>query len=139
MKNCAYIDGSFNPETKVFGGGGILFDQFGNRHLIFGSSDNQELAKMRNVAGELLGAKLIAELALKLGMKTLKIYHDYDGVAHWVTGKWKAKKRETSEYKKTMLGFIKNGLNISFKHVRAHSGIEHNEIADMLAKMVVGI
>lgn len=139
MKNCVWIDGSFNEKTGIYGGGGILFDQFGNRHLIFASDDEPKLAKMRNVAGELLGAKLVVELALKIGMKSLTIYHDYDGVAHWVTGKWRAKKEATSGYKRFMLDIIKKGLRISFKHVKGHSGNEMNELADKLAKIVVGI
>lgn len=139
MKNCAWVDGSFNPKTGVFGGGGVLFDQFGNRWIVFGSGKDPELANMRNVAGEILGAKLVAELALKLGMKTLRIYHDYDGVAHWVSGKWKTKKHATSSYKKFMRDIMIKGLKLSFQHVKGHSGDEMNDLADMLAKLIVGI
>lgn len=139
IKNCAWVDGSFNPKTGIFGGGGVLFDQFGNRYMIFGSGRDPELAKMRNVAGEILGAELIAEVALKLGMETLKIYHDYDGIAHWVTGKWRTHKKETEKYKKNMLRIISQGLKITFKHVKAHTGVEFNELADQMAKLVVGI
>ena len=54
-KNYAFIDGSFNPETNVYGCGGFLSDQKGKKHVLKASGYNKRLAKMRNVAGELLG------------------------------------------------------------------------------------
>lgn len=51
-RSYAFVDGSFNPTTKIYGCGGFLIDQFGKRHVIQASSDNEEWAVMRNVAGE---------------------------------------------------------------------------------------
>ena len=65
-RSYAFVDGSFNPTTKIYGCGGFLIDQFGKRHVIQASSDNEEWAVMRNVAGEILGAKKVMELARKL-------------------------------------------------------------------------
>lgn len=33
-RSYAFVDGSFNPVTKIYGCGGFLIDQFGNRHII---------------------------------------------------------------------------------------------------------
>lgn len=137
-KNYAFVDGSFNPETKVYGCGGFLIDQHGKKHIIQESGDDPKMAKMRNVAGELLGAKTIAKLARDLGMKSLKIFYDYEGVEHWVSGLWRAKKTETIKYRDYMRLIIKMGVKITFEHVRGHAGILENEEADRLAKEAVG-
>ena len=138
-RNYAFVDGSYNPDTKVYGGGGVLVDQYGNRHLIFESGKNPRMAKLRNVAGEMLGAQIIVEKALALGMKKLMIFHDYEGVANWVTGRWKCRKPETQTYANRIHDIMRKGLKITFKHVKGHSGILENEEVDRLAKMVVGI
>lgn len=138
-RNYAFVDGSFNPETKVYGCGGFLVDQHGKKHIIQNSQNDQNRAKMRNVAGELLGAKTAVALAIKLGMRTLKIFYDYDGVENWVTGVWRCKKRETKDYNEYMSCMIKQGIKLTFQHVTGHAGILENEEADRLAKEAVGI
>lgn len=138
-KNYAFIDGSFNPATKVYGCGGFLIDQYGKRHIITAHGNDQNMAKMRNVAGEILGAMKAVELALKLKMKKLTIFHDYEGVAAWPLGKWKCKKRETRNYTMAIWKAMECGLKIYFSHVKGHSGIDGNEEADRLAKIAVGL
>lgn len=137
-KNYAFIDGSFNPKDFTFGWGGFLVDQRGVKHHLKGSDDNPELVKMRNVAGEIFAAVKIVELAISLKMKYLRIYYDYDGVANWVTGKWKAKNDITRFYAGYMRDMMEK-IYIDFEHVTAHTGILGNEEADRLAKEAVGI
>lgn len=136
-KNYAYIDGSFNPNTNVYGCGGILMDQYGREHLICISGNDQNMAKMRNVAGEILGATSVIRMALELGMKKLTIFHDYEGIAKWPLQEWKCKKPETKAYAMSVWEAMEQGLRIYFRHVKSHSGIEGNERADYLAKEAV--
>jgi ribonuclease HI len=138
-KNYAFIDGSFNPEKKIYGCGGFLIDQFGKKRIIQASGSDPRMVKMRNVAGEILGAKTAINLALLLKMKKLTIFYDYDGIANWPTGKWKCKKPATKKYAEFVLSAISNGLDIMFEHVKGHAGIPGNEEADRLAKEAVGI
>lgn len=138
-KNYAYIDGSFNPQTKVYGGGGILVDQFGNKHIVFESGNNPKTAEMRNVAGEILGARIIIEKALELGMRKLTIFHDYEGLSKWPSGKWKCNNPSTRDYAAFVLRVMGIGLKLYFTHVKGHSGVPENEEADQIAKMAVGI
>lgn len=139
IKNYAFIDGSFNPKTKVYGCGGFVVDQYGQPHLIQASGNHPVLALMRNVAGEILGAKMAASLAFGLGMKKLSIFYDYEGIENWVTGKWKPRKEETQKYEQFMKIMMKNGLRLYFHHVKGHAGIPENEEADRLARAAVGL
>lgn len=138
-KNYAFIDGSFNPATKVYGCGGFLIDQIGRKHIIQDIGNDRNMAKMRNVAGEILGAMRAVELARNLEMKRLTIFHDYEGVAAWPLGKWRCKKKETRKYVMFIWSAMNAGLKIYFSHVKGHSGILGNEEADQLAKLAVGL
>lgn len=138
-RNYAFIDGSFNPQTNVYGYGGFLVDRHGKKHILQGSGDNPKMAAMRNVAGELLGAKEVIRTALAFGMKKLTLFYDYEGIAKWATGEWKCHKPATKSYAKfvSMAGLL--GLKLYFQHVKAHAGILENEEADRLAREAVGL
>lgn len=138
-KNYAFIDGSFNPITKVYGCGGFLIDQFGRKHIIQERGADQNMAKMRNVAGEILGAVKAIKLAQNLGMRKLTIFHDYEGISAWPLGKWKCKKKETRKYTMIVWGAMEAGLKIYFNHIKGHSGNVQNDEADQLAKLAVGL
>lgn len=138
-KNYAYVDGSFNPKTNTYGCGVFLVDQFGKEYTILAIEDNKQAARMRNVAGEILGVKTAIKFAEILGMKRLKIFHDYEGLEKWVHGGWQTKKPETKEYVAFVKAAIERGLKIYFQHVRGHSGDPGNERADELAKKAVGL
>ena len=133
----SFVDGSFNPEKNIYGCGGFLFIN-GDKHIIQASDNDEEMATMRNVAGEILGATLAIKQAIHFGCKEITIYYDYLGIEMWATNEWKANKKGTIEYK----NFIEESrkvIDIKFKKVKGHSGIEGNEEADKLAKESVGV
>lgn len=137
-RNYAYIDGSFNPKTNIYGWGGFLIDQVGKRWIIKGCGSDPNLVKMRNVAGEIMGATEAIKKALKLHMEKLTIYYDYEGISAWALGTWKAKKGGTKRYAEFVKKAMKT-LRLYFKHVKSHTGIDGNELADRLAKEAVGL
>ena len=133
----AYVDGSFNS-GKSFGCGCIILKDGEIIAEISKAYEDEELASMRNVAGEIKASELAMQYALDNGYTSLSIYHDYQGIASWCLGEWKTNKAGTIAYKQ-FYDDIKDKLKVHFIKVKGHSGDEYNEIADRLAKKALGI
>lgn len=139
----AYVDGSYNVKTGQFGYGVVLFTDAvlsdGSPEIIKLSKGfyEPELAEMRNIAGEIMGAGQAMKSAAARNIPELVIYHDYEGIGKWCTGEWKAKKKWTKKYRDFYNEMSKN-MKISFIKVDAHSGNLYNDMADRLAKDAVG-
>ena len=134
----AYVDGSFEKDSGVYGYGVVFIEKNGNIEEYFDSGREESYKSMRNVSGEILGALKAASLAVEKSYSSIAIFHDYQGIASWAKGEWKCNKEKTIEYREKMLEFQKK-LKISFHKVQAHSGDHFNERADALAKQAVGI
>lgn len=133
----AYVDGSYNQITKVFSYGVVMFYNGTEIHLS-DCDDNDELAQMRNVAGEIQGSMAAMKFALDNGCKEITIHHDYEGISKWPLGQWQATKTGTIAYKK-YYDSIKKELKVTFVKVKGHSGDKYNDLADLLAKKAAGI
>ncbi len=133
----AYVDGSYNVENNQFSYGMVLLD--GEQELKFQQFFiDEELASMRNVAGEIKGAEAAMRYAVEQGFGKLYIYHDYEGIAKWCQGAWKTNKEGTKAYK-AYFDSIRDKLQVVFVKVAAHTGDKYNEMADKLAKEALGI
>jgi ribonuclease HI len=137
VKAVAYVDGSYNIATKEFGYGVIMFHNGKEIHLSDAFSD-EEMAAMRNVAGEIYGSMAAMEYAIKNNISNLTIYYDYMGISKWCTGEWKTNKKGTILYRK-YYEQAKKKVNISFEKVKGHSGDKYNDLADSLAKKACGV
>ena len=131
----AFVDGSFNDSSKEYGFGGILFDG-NNYHIIRGRGYDKEMLEMRNVAGEIQGVMEAVNMAKRLGINSLDIYYDYEGIRAWAEDAWTARKTGTKRYAQ----FMKDEtMHFTFRKVTAHTGVVGNEYADVLAKSAIGI
>ena len=134
----AYVDGSYEKDSGVYGYGVVFIEKDGSIEEYFNSGKEESYQSMRNVSGEILGALKAAALAMEKDYSSLAIFHDYQGVASWAIGDWKCNKEKTIEYREKMLEYQRR-LKISFYKVLAHRGDYFNERADILAKQAVGI
>lgn len=131
----AYVDGSYNVETGEYSCG-VVFLYRGEEIHLCKKGESEELAAMRNVAGEILGAELAMAEAVRRGVGKLTIYHDYQGIASWCLGEWKTNKEGTRAYK-AYYDSLRDTVQINFKKVKGHSGDAYNDMADELAKSVI--
>lgn len=137
VRSYAFVDGSFNSKTGVYGYGGFVVHK-GEKYIVTGCGSDADMASMRNVAGEVLGSIAAVKKALELGLRELDLYYDYSGIEMWAVGAWKRNKKGTIAYYEYMQS-VKDRIKLNFIKVKGHSGIEGNEEADLLAKKAVGI
>ena len=133
----AYVDGSFNIETDVFGCGVVIFCN-GKEETFSESFSNPEMATMRNVAGEIEGAMLAMRYCIDNNIEEIDIYYDYEGIEKWCSGAWKTNKEGTTAYKR-YYDEVSKKVRINFVKVKGHSGDKYNDMADRLAKEAVGV
>lgn len=127
----AYVDGSFDINTFNYSYGLVLI--YEGEIETYSGKYNDELSSMRNVAGELKGARVAMEKAIDKGIDRIYLHYDYKGIEEWALGRWKTNKEGTRAYK-TYYDSIVDRLEVVFVKVKAHSGVEYNELADKLAK-----
>ena len=133
----AFVDGSYNTVTGVYGYGGFLVHH-GEKEILQGCGEEPEMASMNNVAGEVLGSMAAIRRAVELGLPELTVFYDYVGIEMWATGNWKRNKTGTIAYHEYIRS-VQGQIQLKFVKVEAHTGVPGNEEADRLAKEAVGI
>ena len=133
----AYVDGSYNVKTKEFSFGAVILHNGEELHFKE-KFDDEELASMRNVAGEIKGAEFAIRYCMEKEIESVDLYHDYEGISKWPSGSWKANKEGTIRYKQ-FYDEAKKVIRINFIKVKGHSGDKYNDLADALAKEALGI
>lgn len=134
----AYVDGSYNADTAIWGYGVVLYPELEPdiKFELSGAGHTNHTA--RNVAGEVKGAMEAVSLAIEKGFTHITICHDYQGISAWVEGMREAKAPVSKEYFEVMSKY-KDKIEISFRKVAAHTGVELNERADQLAGEACGL
>ena len=133
----AYVDGSYNQQTRVYSFGCVFISERGVE-TFSGSGSREEFRTARNVAGELMGTIYAAQLAAERGIRTLTVYHDYTGISMWYNGMWKAESPVALDYI-TKTDALRDRLTLKFMKVAGHTGVDLNEAADLIAKKAAGI
>lgn len=127
----AFVDGSYNKAKEIYGAGVYYLTDSSKKEIFETYKDG--FYKHRNVAGEVKASELAIDTALADGKSKLYIYHDYQGIAAWANGDWKANNELTQSYKKFIQEKRKE-IAIFFIKVKAHSNDPNNDKADELAK-----
>ncbi len=133
----AYVDGSFDAANGRYSCGVVIVktDAEGRSETteLNAAFDDAEAAQQRNIAGEIMGSKLAIDHCMANGIKSVEIYHDYEGVGAWADGRWKANNPLTKGYR-DYIADARKSMDIRFVKVKAHAGNKYNELADRLAK-----
>ena len=133
-----YVDGSFAVDKGNYSYGLVAVKDGEIIYKDKGKGFDKEAVSLRNVSGEVLGAKMAVEYAIENGFKEITIAYDYQGVESWALGTWKRNNRITVEYNEFMQSKMKK-IKIRFKKIKGHSGNKYNDLADKLAKEALGI
>ena len=133
-----YVDGSFAIDKGNYSYGLVAVKDGEIIYKDKGKGFDKEAVSLRNVSGEVLGAKMAVEYAIENGFKEITIAYDYQGVESWALGTWKRNNRITVEYNEFMQSKMKE-VKIRFKKIKGHSGHKYNDLADKLAKEALGI
>ena len=125
----AYTDGSFLDDKAGWGfallkGGKIILSGYGPTRNHYGT---------RNIAAEIEAAKQAVQKAIELGATRVDLYHDYEGVGRWADGDWRANNVVSIGYVDWMAKAMEK-IKVVFHKVKGHTGVAHNEYADILAE-----
>lgn len=136
-KVVAYVDGSYNPKENVYGAGVVIVKDGNVISTLSRKRDDAEYVRFQNTAGEVYAAMLAMEYCIKMGIKNLDIYYDFEGVENIPT-----KHISNNNLQKMYDNYCKQNqrhIKVDFHKVKSHSGNRFNDMADMLAKEAVGI
>ena len=131
----AYIDGSFDRVSGIYGSGVVIVDG-GEKYEYKHAGNREDYAQLHNVAGELEAAKFVMWYAVDKKIKEITLFYDYQGIEAWAVGDWKANLPYTQDYVK-FYNKVKTAVKVNFLKVKAHTGIELNEVVDKLAKEAI--
>ena len=128
----AYIDGSFDRINGIYGSGVVIVDG-DKKHEYKHAGNREDYAQLHNVAGELEAAKFVMWYAVDKKIKEITLFYDYQGIEAWAVGDWQANLPYTQDYVK-FYNKVKAVVKVNFIKVKAHTGVELNEVVDKLAK-----
>ena len=131
----AYIDGSFDRINGIYGSGVVIVDG-DKKHEYKHAGNREDYAQLHNVAGELEAAKFVMWYAVDKKIKEITLFYDYQGIEAWATGSWEANLTYTQDYVK-FYNKVKERVKVNFVKVKAHTGVELNELVDKLAKEAI--
>jgi len=100
-----------------------------------------ESGRLRNILGELLA--FLAALSHVRPGTSLVVVHDYEGIAAWFRGEWKARDQLVRRLVYTAHRIARErSLSVEFRHQRSHRSAErdgefaaYNQAADRLASI----
>lgn len=143
-----YVDGSYNPTTKVWGGGAILINDKENiifkKLTVSGQDTNGSYQINGEVQSTLVALQYLIDHVDEVVDDKIVIYYDYLGIEKWATTEWSARKEVSKDYQSKVIKQILvlrhiHNLDVSFEKVKAHSGVHYNEEVDKLAKIACGV
>lgn len=135
---CAYVDGSYDSTTQRFSYGAVIMPDAETELHFSQMFIDSDLAKMRNVAGEIKGSEFAIQYAIEQNWQRIDVYYDYYGIEKWAKGEWKRNLPATESYHQFCQEAFKH-IEVHFNKVKGHSGDSYNDLADALAKKALNL
>lgn len=129
----AYVDGSYQKSTDRYSFGAVLLQNGEIIDTLSRVGNNPRYQGSWQIAGEVFGALHAIQWAIKKGFHKIIIHYDYIGIEKWALGEWKANKPVSQDYIEWYKK-LSQQIQVDFIKVKAHSGVEFNELVDQLAK-----
>ncbi|WP_080145376.1 ribonuclease H1 domain-containing protein [Marinilactibacillus piezotolerans] len=129
----AYVDGSFDKINGRYSYGVVMLKDNTVLETLKNADDDSRYVESYQIAGECFGSLNAIKWAKEHGYKRVIIHYDYLGIEMWATERWRANKAVSKDYV-AHFKKLSQGIEVAFKKVKAHSGVEFNELADQLAK-----
>jgi len=138
-----YVDGSYTTNNPDVTGWGWVAVVDGKEVAVDNGKLTGDIVSMRQIGGEIKAAmEAVRWATTKSPNRTMNKYdsmifdkviirYDYDGVAEWAKGNWKAKKKWTKEYAAWMLKHNSNRIEF----VKVNAG---DNPADEYARKITG-
>ncbi len=134
-----YVDGSYNSGDGRYSYGVVAVRNNVVEYIESGADKDTSERNIRQIAGELKGALRAIEYASKKGENKVVLFHDYEGIAHHVTGAWERKETSSMEYYNKMQNLMNLGIEVIFVKVDSHTGDLFNELVDEKCKECLNI
>ena len=132
-----FTDGSYSSEAKRYGCGAVVIYPDGAVEKFSFSGDVRGFLEYDATSGELMAAIMILNHLAMMSVKSVTVFYDYERVAGLALSSSKPKKGLTQFYKKAIREQFLPKMQVSFIHVKGHSGHRFNELADQLAKKTI--
>lgn len=129
----AYVDGSFDKKTESYSFGAVLILNSQVIKKLSRVGSNPKYKASRQIAGEVFGALHAIQWAIQNGFKKIIVHYDYLGIEKWALGEWRTNKDVSIDYAQSFQKLAPQ-IEVQFVKVKAHSGVEFNEMADQIAK-----
>lgn len=129
----AYVDGSFSATHNRYSYGVVLLEDGEIITTLKNADDDKKYADSFQIAGECFGALNAIRWAINHKYKSITLFYDYLGIEKWAKKEWQAKKPVSQDYV-AFFDKYSSYIDVQFVKVKAHTGIEMNELADQLAK-----
>ncbi|MFQ3534339.1 MAG: RNase H family protein [Aggregatilineales bacterium] len=126
----AYVDGSFQTDIPAYG---VVIIKHGRFHAALCGIAKTNV-EHHQIGGEITAVIEVLRWCKTHNVRAVTIFHDYEGLEAWVTGRWQARKDLSQAYVK----FVNDsGINITWCKVESHTGVTWNEKADELARQAI--
>ena len=144
-----YVDGSYNPTTKYWGGGVVICDNSEKVIIHTLTVSGRDINGSRQINGELESTIIALEYLMThpdivAEDEEVILFHDYEGIGKWATNEWKASKPVAKSYKTRVNRILlelrfAHKIDVKFEKVKAHSGDKMNDLADRLCGEACGV